>query len=80
MEQLNDNFFEDDDLEIDYNALEKIEDIRKSDEKEAQHFRFHVGMRNIKTAIAATLCAFLYAFIFSNSRCSSSALRLGAKV
>lgn len=68
MEKLNDNFFEDDelDLDIDYEALEKIEDIRKSDHKAAKHFRFHVGMRNIKTAIAATLCAFLYAFFERN--------------
>ena len=28
--------------------------------------RFHIGMRNIKTAIAATLCAFLYAFFERN--------------
>ena len=27
-------------------------------------FRFHIGMRNVKTAITATLCAFLY-FVFS---------------
>ena len=62
MEQLNDNFFEDDELDIDYEALEAIDDVRTSDHKVAKHFRFHVGMRNIKTAIAATLCAFLYAF------------------
>lgn len=64
MEKLNENFFEDDefDLDIDYEALEAIEDIRKSDHKAAKHFRFHVGMRNVKTAIAATLCAFIYAF------------------
>lgn len=66
MEQLNDNFFEDDDLEIDYEALAKIEDIRNSNETEAKHFRFHVGMRNVKTAIAATLCAVLYAFFERN--------------
>ena len=66
MEQLNDNFFEDDELDIDYEALEKIEDVRKSNETEAKHFRFHVGMRNVKTAIAATLCAFLYAFFDRN--------------
>lgn len=68
MEKLNDNFFEDDelDLDIDYEALEKIEDLRKSDHKAAKHFRFHVGMRNIKTAIAATLCALLYAFFDRN--------------
>lgn len=66
MKELNDSFFEDDDLEIDYEALAKIEDIRKSDEKEAQRFRFHVGMRNVKTAIAATLCAILYAFFERN--------------
>ena len=66
MEKLNDNFFEDDELDIDYKALEGIEDIRKSDETAAKHFRFHVGMRNIKTAIAATLCAFLYAFFDRN--------------
>ena len=68
MEKLNDNFFEDNelDLDIDYEALEKIEDLRKSEEKAAKHFRFHVGMRNVKTAIAATLCAFLYAFFDRN--------------
>lgn len=68
MEKLNDNFFEDDelDLDIDYEALEKIEDIRSSDHKAAKHFRFHVGMRNVKTAIAATLCALLYAFFDRN--------------
>ena len=66
MEHLNDNFFEDDELDVDYKALEKIDDIRKSNETEAKHFRFHVGMRNVKTAIAATLCAFLYAFFDRN--------------
>ena len=68
MEKLNDNFFEDDelDLDIDYEALEAIEDIRTSNHKAAKHFRFHVGMRNIKTAIAATLCALLYAFFERN--------------
>ena len=66
MEKLNDDFFEDNELEIDYEALEKIDDIRKSDKKEAKRFRFHVGMRNVKTAIAATLCAFLYAFFDRN--------------
>jgi len=29
-------------------------------------FKFHIGMRNIKTAIAATLCAFIYLFIDRN--------------
>ena len=29
-------------------------------------FRFRIGMRNIKTAIAATLCAFAYLFIDRN--------------
>ncbi len=29
-------------------------------------FRFRIGMRNIKTAIAATLCAFVYLFIDRN--------------
>lgn len=66
MEKLNDNFFEDDELDIDYKALENIEDVRTSDHKVAKHFRFHVGMRNIKTAIAATLCALLYAFFDRN--------------
>lgn len=68
MEHLNDNFFEDDELEldIDYKELEKIDNLRKSDAKVAKRFRFHVGMRNIKTAIAATLCAFIYAFFERN--------------
>ena len=70
MEKLNDDFFEDDEFRIDYEALEKIEDIRKSDKKEAKRFRFHVGMRNVKTAIAATLCAFLYAFFDRNPTCA----------
>ena len=29
-------------------------------EKKNEKFRFHIGMRNIKTALAATLCALLY--------------------
>ncbi len=68
MEKLNENFFEDDELEldIDFDALEKIEDLKTSNHKAAKAFRFHVGMRNIKTAIAATLCAFLYAFFDRN--------------
>lgn len=68
MEKLNEDFFEDDelDLDIDYEALEKIEDIKTSNHKAAKAFRFHVGMRNVKTAIAATLCAFLYAFFDRN--------------
>ena len=68
MEHLNDNFFEDDelDLDIDYKELEKIDNLRKSDAKVAKRFRFHVGMRNIKTAISATLCAFIYAFFERN--------------
>lgn len=68
MEKLNENFFEDDelDLDIDFSELEKIEDIKTSDHKTAKAFRFHVGMRNVKTAIAATLCAFIYAFFDRN--------------
>lgn len=66
MEQLNEDFFEDDELKIDFKELEKIEDIKTSEHKAAKAFRFHVGMRNIKTAIAATLCAFLYAFFERN--------------
>lgn len=68
MEKLNEDFFEDDelDLNIDYEALEAIDDLKKSNHKAAKAFRFHVGMRNIKTAIAATLCAFLYAFFDRN--------------
>ena len=31
-----------------------------------EKFRFHIGMRNIKTALAATLCALLY-FPFSRN-------------
>lgn len=30
------------------------------------HFRFHIGQRNIKTAIAATLCAVIYFIIKRN--------------
>lgn len=68
MEKLNENFFEEDelDLDIDFDALNAIEDIKKSNHKAAKAFRFHVGMRNVKTAIAATLCAFLYAFFDRN--------------
>ncbi len=68
MEKLNEDFFEEEelDLDIDYEALEKIEDIKTSNHKAAKAFRFHVGMRNIKTALAATLCALLYAFFDRN--------------
>ena len=66
MKQLNESFFEDDELDIDYTKLEKIPDLSSSDNKTAKAFRFHVGMRNIKTALAATLCAFLYAFFERN--------------
>lgn len=68
MEKLNETFFEDTelDLNIDYKALENIEDLKKSNSKIAKAFRFHIGMRNVKTAIAATLCAFLYAFFDRN--------------
>lgn len=68
MEKLNEDFFEEDelDLNIDYKTLETIENIKTSDHKAAKAFRFHVGMRNIKTALAATLCALLYAFFDRN--------------
>ncbi len=68
MEKLNEDFFEDEEfnLDIDYEALAAIEDIRKSNTKAAKAFRFHVGLRNFKTALAATLCAILYAISVSN--------------
>lgn len=66
MKELNENFFEDDELNIDFSALEEIEDIKTSNHKAAKAFRFHVGMRNVKTALAATLCALLYAFFDRN--------------
>ena len=31
-----------------------------------QHGKFHIGMRNIKTATAATLCALLYLLVDRN--------------
>ena len=68
MEKLNENFFEEDELnlDIDYEALAAIEDLKRADRKKQKAFRFHVGMRNVKTAIAATLCALLYAFFDRN--------------
>lgn len=68
MEKLNEDFFEEEELdfEIDFKTLESIENIKTSNDKAAKAFRFHVGMRNVKTAIAATLCAFLYAFFDRN--------------
>lgn len=66
MEKLNEDFFETDELDIDFSELENIEDIKTSENKAAKAFRFHVGMRNIKTALAATLCAVLYAFFERN--------------
>ena len=68
MEKLSENFFEEDELNlnIDYEALAAIEDLKRKDRKKIKGFRFHVGMRNVKTAIAATLCAFLYAFFDRN--------------
>lgn len=66
MEKLNEHFFEEDELNIDFSELEEIEDIKTSDSKAAKAFRFHVGMRNVKTALAATLCALLYAIFDRN--------------
>ena len=66
MKKLNENFFAEEELEIDFAELEKIPDLSTSDNKNAKAFRFHVGMRNLKTALAATLCAFLYAFFDRN--------------
>lgn len=34
--------------------------------KTTSQFRFHIGMRNVKTAIAATLCALIY-FLFDRN-------------
>ena len=34
--------------------------------EQPQHSRFHVGMRNVKTALAATLCALIYLIIGRN--------------
>lgn len=66
MEKLNEDFFEQEELTIDFSALQTIDDLKTSDHKAAKAFRFHVGMRNIKTALAATLCALLYAFFDRN--------------
>lgn len=68
MEKLSENFFEEDELnlDIDYDTLTNFEDLNHSERKKVKAFRFHVGMRNIKTAIAATLCAFIYAFFDRN--------------
>ena len=66
MEKLNPDFFEDNEFNIDYEQLNNIKDLKKSDSQTAKVFRFHVGMRNVKTAIAATLCALLYAFFDRN--------------
>lgn len=66
MKRLDEDFFEEDELEIDFKELEDIENIATSDNQSAKTFRFHVGMRNIKTALAATLCAFLYALFNRN--------------
>lgn len=35
-------------------------------DKDKKAFKFHIGMRNIKTAVAATLCALVYLFIGRN--------------
>lgn len=43
----------------------QLDNKEKKPEQERE-FRFHIGMRNIKTAIAATLCALLYAFFERN--------------
>lgn len=40
--------------------------MTNTDTPREKAFRIHVGMRNIKTAIAATLCALLYAFFDRN--------------
>lgn len=59
MKQLEEDFFEEE-TEINYAELDTIEDISTSQTKSAKAFRFHIGMRNFKTALAATLCALLY--------------------
>lgn len=41
-------------------------DNKENKQQQEHEFRFHIGMRNIKTAIAATLCALLYAFFERN--------------
>ena len=47
--------------------MEQTQLDNKEKKPEQEHeFRFHIGMRNIKTAIAATLCALLYAFFERN--------------
>ena len=60
MKQLKEDFLEEE-LKINYNELENIKDISTSQTKTAKAFRIHIGMRNFKTALAATLCALLYA-------------------
>lgn len=44
----------------------QLENKEKNKQQEEREFRFHIGMRNVKTAIAATLCALLYAFFERN--------------
>ena len=44
----------------------QLENKGKNKQQEEREFRFHIGMRNVKTAIAATLCALLYAFFERN--------------
>ena len=40
--------------------------VNKQTPQEKREFRIHIGMRNIKTALAATICAFIYAFFERN--------------
>lgn len=46
--------------------MEQTQLDNREKQQQEHEFRFHIGMRNIKTAIAATLCALLYAFFERN--------------
>lgn len=49
------------------NQIQTDKETKFEQEKEQEReFHFHIGMRNIKTALAATTCALLYAFFDRN--------------
>jgi uncharacterized membrane protein YgaE (UPF0421/DUF939 family) len=53
-------------MEITMNQTNIENPENKQTPQEKRELRIHIGMRNIKTALAATICAFIYAFFERN--------------
>lgn len=60
IEELEERYFEDEEFNPPRVNSKTLKEFSKSNSEKAKAFRLHVGMRNLKTALAATLCALLY--------------------